>query len=432
MSLSDKLEIRPLSGPLHAPAVRVPGSKSISNRALLLAGLAEGQSQLRGTLDSDDTRVMIAALRALGARIEVAADGGTSITGVAGKLRVPEAVIDVGASGTAARFLTATLALVPGPTRLDGITRMRQRPIQDLVDALNALGAKLSTESPGGCPPVVSKGGGLGGGEVTVDASRSSQYVSAVLQVAPYAARDTVLKLKDGVLVSKPYVDVTLGVMHDFGADVGFLDASTLQVSAANHYRGRDYTIEPDASTAAYFFAAAALSGGYVRVVDLPGKSAQADMRVLDVFERMGAMVRRGPNSVELQGPAGGLNGVEVDMNDMPDAVLALAVAAAFAKSETVIRNVANLRIKETDRLQALEAELQRLGAGAEAGPDWLRIRPGQLRAATIETYDDHRMAMAFALAGLKVPGIVIKDPACVSKSWPKYFDTFQALSAKR
>jgi 3-phosphoshikimate 1-carboxyvinyltransferase len=432
MSLPPKLEIQPLSGPLHAPAVRVPGSKSISNRALLLAGLADGESQLRGTLDSDDTRVMIAALRALGARIDFAADGGMQITGVAGKPRIPESAIDVRASGTAARFLTATLALVPGPTRLDGIARMRQRPIQDLVDTLNALGAGLQTESPGGCPPVVSRGGGLAGGEAIVDASRSSQYVSAVLQVAPYAERDTLLRLKDGVLVSKPYVDVTLAVMREFGAEVGFRDSASLEVSAAKHYRGRDYTIEPDASTAAYFFAAAALSGGYVRVLDLPGRSAQADMRVLDVLERMGAMVRRGPSSVELQGPAAGLNGVDVDMNDMPDAVLALAVAAAFASSETVIRNVANLRIKETDRLQALETELRKLGAHAEAGPDSLRIRPGQLRAATIDTYDDHRMAMAFALAGLKVPGIVIRDPACVSKSWPEYFDTFQTLSAKR
>lgn len=431
MSLPPKLEIQPLSGPLNAPAIRVPGSKSISNRALLLAALAQGESQLRGALDSDDTRVMLAALRSFGARIEVAADGGISITGVAGKLRVPGGVIDVRASGTAARFLTATQALVPGATRLDGIPRMRQRPIQDLVNALNALGGKLRTESPGGCPPVVSEGGGLLGGDTTVDASQSSQYVSAVLQVAPYASNNTVLRLKGGVLVSKPYVEVTLAVMREFGAHVGFRDPATLHVSAANHYRGRDYTIEPDASTAAYFFAAAAISGGYVRVVDLPGKSVQADMRILNVLERMGAMVRRNDSSVEVQGPATSLNGVDVDMNDMPDAVLALAVTAAFAKSETVIRNVANLRIKETDRLHALETELRKLGADAEAGPDRLRIRPAPLRAATIHTYDDHRMAMAFALVGLKVPGVVIEDPACVSKSWPEYFDTFQALSAK-
>jgi 3-phosphoshikimate 1-carboxyvinyltransferase len=428
MSLPEILEIRPLTRPLDAPAIRVPGSKSISNRALLLAALAEGSSELRGTLDSDDTRVMIAALRALGARIELAADGGMQITGVAGKPSIPNAVIDVRASGTGARFLTAALALVPGSTRLDGIPRMRQRPIQDLIDAMNALGATMRAESPGGCPPVVSDGGRFAGGEATVDASRSSQYVSAVLQVAPYAERDVVLRLKEGVLVSKPYVDVTLAVMRDFGAEAGFTDAATLRVSNARHYGGRAYTIEPDASTAAYFFAAAALTGGRVRVLDLPGHSAQADMKILGVLERMGATVDRGPNSIEVRGPATGLAGVDVDMNDMPDAVLALAIAAAFAKSETLIRNVANLRIKETDRLQALETELRKLGADAEAGQDWLRIRPGNLRAARIATYDDHRMAMSFALAGLKVPGIVIEDPACVSKSWPEYFAAFQAM----
>jgi 3-phosphoshikimate 1-carboxyvinyltransferase len=432
MPLPEKLEIQPLTGPLDAPAVRVPGSKSISNRALLLAALAEGQSELRGTLDSDDTRVMIAALRSLGATFELAADGVMTIAGVAGKPNVPPGVVDVGASGTAARFLTATLALVPGPTRLDGIPRMRQRPIRDLVDAMNRLGAALDTESPGGCPPVVSASGRLVGGEATVDASRSSQYVSAVLQVAPYAERDVSLRLKDGVLVSKPYVDVTLAVMRAFGAEVGFVDAATLHVSSAKQYRGRAYTIEPDASTAAYFFAAAAISGGRVRVLDLPGNSAQADLGVLGVLERMGATVTRFPDAVEVQGPASGLRGVDVDMNAMPDAVLALAIAAAFAKGETVIRNVANLRIKETDRLHALETELRKLGADAEAGPDRLRIRPAPLRAATIETYDDHRMAMAFAVAGLKVPGVVIRDPACVSKSWPEYFETFQALSARR
>jgi 3-phosphoshikimate 1-carboxyvinyltransferase len=287
----------------------------------------------------------------------------------------------------------------------------------------------MRAESSGGCPPVACNGGRFAGGEATVDASRSSQYVSAVLQVAPYAEQDVMLRLKDGVLVSKPYVDVTLAVMREFGAEVGFVDSATLRVSNAKQYRGRAYTIEPDASTAAYFFAAAALSGGRVRVLDLPGHSAQADMKMLGVLERMGATVDRAAGYVEVRGPAAGLAGVDVDMNDMPDAVLALAVTAAFAQGETLIRNVANLRIKETDRLQALETELRRLGADAKAGPDWLRIRPGELRAARIATYDDHRMAMSFALAGLKVSGIVIEDPACVSKSWPEYFETFQTLS---
>jgi 3-phosphoshikimate 1-carboxyvinyltransferase len=428
MPLPDALEIQPLTRPIDV-AVRVPGSKSISNRALLLAALADGESLVHGALDSDDTQVMIRALTQLGATIELAADGGRRIRGVAGRPRVPGGTIDVHASGTAARFLTATLALVPGDTLLDGIPRMRQRPIQDLVDAMNALGAKLRAESPGGCPPVASTASRLAGGDAEVDASRSSQYVSAVLQVAPYAERDVRLRLKGGVLVSKPYVDVTLAVMREFGAEAGFVDAATLQVTSGKPYRGRDYTVEPDASTAAYFFAAAAISGGRVEVLDLPGASAQADMRLLGVLEQMGANVERRAGSASVRGPKpGGLRGVDIDMNDMPDAVLALAVTAAFATGETVIRNVANLRIKETDRLLALETELRKLGAWAETGPDWLRIRPAPLRAANIDTYDDHRMAMAFALAGLRVPGVVIRDPACVSKSWPQYFDAFQTL----
>jgi 3-phosphoshikimate 1-carboxyvinyltransferase len=427
MSLPRELEISPLTRPIDAPALRVPGSKSISNRALLLAALAEGESHLQGTLDSDDTRVMIRALEQLGAAVRSEATG-LRIGGVAGRPRVPAAVIDVHASGTAARFLTALLALVPGSSRLDGIPRMRQRPIQDLVDALNALGGKLRTESPGGCPPVVSERAELVGGEAEVDASRSSQYVSAVLQVAPYATRDVRLRLKDSVLVSRPYVDVTFAVMRAFGAEVGFVDPATIAVSSGKPYRGREYTIEPDASTAAFFFAAAAIGGGRVRVLDLPGDSAQADMGSLGVLDRMGARVTRGPSWVEVQAPAAGLRGVDVDMNAMPDAVLAMAVTAAFATGETTIRNVANLRIKESDRLHALETELRKLGAGASTGPDWIRIQPAPLRAASIDTYDDHRMAMAFALAGLRIPGVVIRDPSCVSKSWPEYFDMFRTL----
>jgi 3-phosphoshikimate 1-carboxyvinyltransferase len=233
--------------------------------------------------------------------------------------------------------------------------------------------------------------------------------------------------LKNGVLVSRPYVDVTFAVMRAFGAEAGFADAATIAVSNQERYRGREYTIEPDASTAAFFFAAAAI-GGRVRVLDLPGDSVQADMGSLEVLERMGARVTRGPSWVEVEGPAAGLRGVDVDMNAMPDAVLAMAVTAAFASGDTTIRNVANLRIKESDRLHALETELRKLGAGASTGPDWIRIQPAPLRAASIDTYDDHRMAMAFALAGLRVPGVVIRDPSCVSKSWPEYFDTFRTL----
>jgi 3-phosphoshikimate 1-carboxyvinyltransferase len=428
MSLPLEIEIKPRSTPLDT-RVRVPGSKSISNRVLLLAGLAEGQSTLRGLLDSDDTRVMIAALQQLGATIEGEIADCLTVDGVGGRPKVPNAPVDVHASGTAARFLTAALALIPGESVLDGTARMRERPIRDLAQALVTLGVDVSIEGKNGCPPVRCRGGRPFGGHVLVDASKSSQYVSAVLQIAPFAARDVVLELKDGVLVSRPYVDVTLDVMQTFGASARFLDARRLQVSCKERYRGIHYVVEPDASTAADFFCAAAITGGRVRVEDLPGRSAQADMNLLQVLEQMGAQVTRAESSVSVQGPAqGSLKGVDVDMNAMPDAVLALAVAAAFASGPTHLRNIANLRIKESDRLLALETELRKLGAGARTEQDSLHIEPAPLHGARIATYDDHRMAMAFALAGLRVPGVIIQDPSCVSKSWPSYFDAFARL----
>jgi len=422
-----ELEIRPRTSAIDA-RIRVPGSKSISNRALLIAGLAEGESTLIGLLDSDDTQVMTRAMQQLGAGIEGKLAQQLHVRGVAGRPAVPGAAIDVRASGTAARFLTAALSLVPGESVLDGTARMRQRPIRDLVDALSALGVEISIEGQNGCPPLRCRGGRPFGGTVEIDASRSSQYVSALLQIAPYAAQDVTLRLKDGVLVSRPYVDVSLAIMATFGARASFSDERSLHVSCRDRYRATRYVVEPDASTAAYFFAAAAISGGRVVVEDLPGTSAQADMGVLGVLERMGARVSRSATAIEVQGPSQGLVGVDVDMNTMPDAVLALAVCAAFARGPTHIRNVANLRIKETDRLHALETELRKLGAGAEADADSLRVTPGPLHGASIDTYDDHRMAMAFALAGLRVPGVVIRDPGCVSKSWPGYFDAFAQL----
>lgn len=429
MSFPERLAISPC-GPLHA-TVRVPGSKSISNRALLVAGLAKGPSILEGVLDCDDTRVMARALQAMGAQIQIEGDA-WKLTGLDGRPRVPDGVIDVRASGTAARFLTAVAAaLVPGAVRLDGTARMRQRPIGALVDALRQLGADVVAEGAGGCPPVAARGGHWDGGRAVLDARQSSQYVSAVLQVAPYAADDVVLELQEGELVSRPYVELTLQCMRDFGAEASWRDASALWVRAGRPYAGRRYVIEPDASTAAYFFVAAAVTGGRVRVAGLPGASRQADMGLLVVLERMGCRVERGATYVEIEAPSKPLRAVDVDMNAMPDAVLAMAVAAAFAEGETTLRNIGNLRLKETDRLTALENELSKLGADARAGEDWLRIRPGTLHGAEIETYDDHRMAMAFALAGLRVPGVVIRDPSCVSKSWPGYFDALQRLTGQ-
>jgi len=427
--MSEAAEALPIAprGPLDA-RVRVPGSKSLTNRALLVAALAEGDSELHGGLVSDDTRVMIEALRALGCALETGSEP-WRVTGRAGQLRAPAHPIDVGNSGTTARFLTAAAALADGPVVIDGNARMRERPIDDLVEALTGLGVRCEILGRAGCPPVRVLGGGLPGGTTRIDARRSSQYVSAVLLAAPYAKSDVTLELVDGALVSRPYVDLTLQLMADFGARSDWSDPARLRIAAGRHYRGRRYEIEPDASSAAYPFCAVAIAGGRVRVEGIPSRSLQSDFLLLDVLARMGCEVTREPDAIEVRGPADGrLRGIDIDMNDLPDAVLALAVVALFAVGPTHIRNVANLRIKETDRLAALETELRKLGADARADRDALHITPGPLRGAAIDTYDDHRMAMAFALAGLRVPGVAIRDPGCVSKTWPDYFRMLAAL----
>jgi len=424
-ALPDPLPIEP-RGPLDA-RVRVPGSKSVTNRALLVAALAAGPSRLTGALASDDTRVMAESLAALGVPME-AADGSWRIEGVDGRLRAPAAPLFTGNSGTTARFLTAAACLADGPVTIDGSPRMRERPIDDLVRALEKLGAACRIEGRDGCPPVRVAGGGLRGGEAVIDARRSSQYVSAVLLAAPYASEEVILRFEGGELVSRPYVDLTLDVMRAFGADADWRDPGTLRVAAGARYRGRDYAIEADASSAAYPFCAAAVAGGRVRVEGFDPATRQPDAGLLDLLARMGCGVRRGPDWAEVEGPVGALRGIDVDMNELPDAVLALAVVALFAEGPTRIGNVANLRIKETDRLAALETELRKLGADAHADADSLTVRPGPLRPAEIDTYDDHRMAMAFALAGLRQPGVRIRDPGCVSKTWPDYFAMLAAL----
>jgi 3-phosphoshikimate 1-carboxyvinyltransferase len=397
--LPDPYPVRP-RGALDA-RVRPPGSRSLTNRALLAAALARGESVLSGATESDDALAMREGLRALGVPIRVAGSAWT-IAGCAGRLPARGRVdVDVRASGTTARFLTAAAALAqPGAeVVLDGTARMRERPIGELAAALCALGADVETLGPRGCPPVRVRGGGLAGGRVRIDARRSSQYVSGVLLAAPCAARDVELSLEGGQLVSRPFVDLTLQLMADFGADAGWTDDGGLRV-ARGGYEGRRYAIEPDAQAAVYAFAAAAIAG---------------------------CRVRREGTTIELSAERGALTGVVCDGDPMPDAVLALAVVALFARGATEIRNVANLRIKESDRLAALEAEIRRLGGRAEAGPDWLRIEPRPLTGAAIETYADHRMAMSFALAGLVVPGVSIRDPACVAKTWPDFFDALDA-----
>jgi len=421
-ALPDPLPIRP-RGRLAA-RVRPPGSRSLTNRALLAAALAEGESVLAGATESDDALAMREGLRSLGVPIAVT-DAAWLVHGCAGRLPARGRVdVDVRASGTTARFLTAaaTLTAAGAEVVLDGTPRMRERPIGDLTAALAALGADAAALGPGGCPPVRVRGGGLAGGAARIDARRSSQYVSGVLLAAPCAASDVELSLVEDRLVSRPFVDLTLQVMAEFGADADWTASGGLR-AARGGYRGRRYAIEPDAQAAVYAFAAAAIAGGRVVVEGLGPASRQPDLRILEVFERMGCAVRREAQAIELSAERGKLLGVSCDGDPMPDAVLALAVAALFATGPTEIRNVANLRIKETDRLAALETEIRRLGGHAVAGPDWLRIEPRPLHAAAIETYADHRMAMSFALAGLAVPGVAIRDPGCVAKTWPGFFE---------
>ncbi len=426
--LPERLVLEP-RGPLSG-RIRVPGSKSLTNRALLVAALATGESVLVDPLDSDDTRVMRDCLQALGARIDDSEPGAWRVRGTGGALQVPAEPLFVGNSGTTARFLTAAAAHAPGPVVLDGSPRMRQRPIQDLVDALAGLGARVSVLGRGGCPPVRIEGGGLAGGRTEIDASRSSQFVSAVLLAAPLARTDVELALREGVLVSRPYVDLTLDCMRRFGAGCGWDPrGAVLRVRGGTGYRAVRYAVEGDASAATYPMAAAAITGGRIRVEGVPGDSLQPDLRFAEVLERMGCTVVRGPDHLEVAGPPGPLRPVDADLNEFPDAALTLAVVAAFASGPSRIRNIANLRIKETDRLSALAAELRKLGARARALEDALEVVPGPLHGAEIETYDDHRMAMSFALAGLRIRGVVIRDPGCVSKTWPDYFEALGRLT---
>ena len=421
--LPDRLIIRP-HGPVDG-TLRLPGSKSLTNRALLCATLAGGTSTLTGALLAGDTATMMECLEQLGGSFTVAGNSVT-VVGTGGRLRAPDRLIDAAASGTTARFLCAAATLADGPSLIDGTPRMRRRPIGELVAALQSLGADVQALGEGGCPPVRVGGGGLPGGHAVIDAGRSSQFVSAIALSAPYADRDVSLDFLDGVVVSRPYVESTVEVMRAFGASVE-LDASGIRVDRGGYESGL-FHVEPDASGAAYPLVAAALTGGSVRLPGFARGSHQADLRILDVLTAMGCNVAWSESGIRLTGPSNGLRGVEVDMGDMPDAVLAVAVAGAFASGPTRLTNIANLRIKETDRLAALETELRKLGADAEVGSDWLVVRSQATHGAEIDTYDDHRMAMAFSLAGLVVPNMVIRDPDCVAKTWPSFFEDMAHL----
>ncbi|TWT40259.1 3-phosphoshikimate 1-carboxyvinyltransferase [Botrimarina hoheduenensis] len=426
--MSETIEIVPVKGPIHA-SIRPPGSKSLTNRALVCAALASGRSRLTGVLDSDDTRVMVESLGRLGIRVSATDPQTLVVEGVGGRLPASQADLFVGNSGTTIRFLTALVTLGNGSFRLDGVPRMRERPIGDLVEALNALGAHVRCESAGGCPPVVVKATGLPGGTAAVRGDISSQFLSGLLMAAPAAASDVEL-LIDGELVSKPYVAMTTRVMADFGVQVeANPTASRFTVPAVGGYQPCDYAIEPDASAASYFWAAAAITGGRVEVQGLSDRALQGDVRFVDCLEAMGCTVERGPDALTVTG--GTLRGARLDMNAISDTVQTLAAVALFAEGPTEVTGVAHNRHKETDRIGDLATELRRLGAEVEERPDGMVISPRSLRAAEIETYDDHRMAMSLSLVGLRQPGVRIKNPGCTAKTYPEYFEDLARLTAE-
>ncbi len=426
-NVTDSISMSP-SGPV-AGSVQPPGSKSITNRALACAALADGVTTIEGALDSDDTRVMVEALRQLGIGIEADWEQGRFIVhGCGGRIPNAQADLFVGNSGTTVRFLASLVALGQGEYRLDGTTRMRERPISDLLDSLHSLGADAISESGTGCPPVLIRARGLSGGKAEVRGDVSSQFLSGLLMAAPYAIDTVELEVR-GQLVSQPYIHMTLAVMRSFGIDVAAGDLRRFVIPRGVYRAGR-YAIEPDASAASYFFAAAAITGGEVTVTGLHRQSLQGDVELIDVLQKMGCHVEERREGIRLRG--GALRGIEVDMNAISDTVQTLAAVAVFAQGPTHITSVKHIRHKETDRLHAVTTELRKFGAQVEEFDDGLTITPAPLHGAAIDTYDDHRMAMSMALVGLRVPGVVIRDPRCTSKTYPHYFRDLQSICRPR
>lgn len=419
---AESLAIRPFEGSNLKATVRVPGSKSITNRALIVAALAEGKSRLTGALDSQDTQVLIRALNEVGIpTTHNPAKRIIEVEGQSGGIPAHSAELDLANSGTSLRFLTAMLAVGHGKFRLDGTARMRQRPIGDLLSALNRLGAIARSETGNGCPPVSLDADGLDGGFVTVRGDISSQFLSGLLMALPYGRNASEIEV-EGQLVSVPYVTMTLAVMKAFGVRADNRKNKRFVVKPG-HYMGREYAIEPDASAASYFFALAAITGGKVTVEGLGKGSLQGDLDFVQVLAHMGCQAELTDTKTTVFG--GPLKGVDVDMNAISDTVMTLAVVALFATGPTRIRNVSHIRHKETDRIGAVATELRKFGAEVIEHYDGLTILPPppeSLKPATVATYDDHRMAMSFALAGTRIPGTVILDPGCVGKTYPEYW----------
>ncbi len=413
-------EIRPLSGTINA-SVKVPGSKSITNRALFCAALAKGESIIRNASDSNDTALMINGLNQLGVLVR-RTDSGLIVEGTGGKLYAPKFPIPVGNAGTTLRFLLSLASLAQGKTIFEGSERMAERPIDDLVNSLSTLGVKAQVHQS----RYIVEGPSLQGGTTKLNAAKSSQFLSSLLMVAPYAERDIIVEV-EGTPSSFSYVQMTLAIMHHFGIDIPALSSNIFTIESGKRYTPSSFDVEADASGASYFFAAAAVCGGEVLVEGVKRKFLQGDSGFLNILHQMGCEISEEVNGVSVK-RTGELRGIEIDMNSMPDVVPTLAVAALFASTPTRIKNVGHLRHKESDRLQALETELRKLGGAVTVSDDTLEIQPSQLHGGQLDTYDDHRLAMAFALAGLKVSGVKIENPDCVKKSFPKFWSEFEKV----
>ncbi len=420
----DSLELKPARR--AAGTVRLPGSKSISNRVLLLAALAQGETEVHGLLDADDTRVMRDALAALGVVFSNA-----KVKGVGGVFPVKRAELFLGNAGTALRPLTAALALSGGEYRLGGVARMHERPIGDLVDALRGIGARIDYAGKEGFPPLDIRPGSINAQNTRVRGDVSSQFLTALLMALPLTGARARIEVQ-GELISKPYVEITLNVMRRFGLEVARTGWRYFDLPGERYRGPGKIFVEGDASSASYFLAAGAIGGGPVRVEGVGRDSIQGDVRFTEVLERMGAQVSLLDDAIEVRNEKGKLRSIDLDLNHIPDAAMTAAVLALFAEGRSTLRNIGSWRVKETDRLAAMATELRKLGADVEEGRDFLKISPPARLAAnqSIDTYDDHRMAMSFSLVALGGVPVTINDPACVAKTFPDYFQVFQTIAA--
>lgn len=415
--------IKTLSSPINAH-VSVPGSKSYTHRMLIAAALSDGPCAIQNALDSEDTHLTLEALRKWGARVETDQDT-IVVHGGGGRLEASDAPIFLGNSGTSMRLLTAVAALAEGRSVLTGTERLQARPIQDLLEGLHQLGVAARSLAGNGCPPVEVAGGGAAGGRAVLNCARSSQFLSALLLIGPCTRDGVEIQVQRGP-VSRPYIDITLETMARFGVQADRNAYAWFRVPGGQHYRSGPCRVEPDCSQAGYFWAAAAVTGSTVAVSGTRLDSRQGDIRLVEILARMGCTVSAGASGVSVTG--GELSAAEVDMGDIPDVVPTLAVVAAFARGRTIIRNVAHLKEKESDRLAAVCSELSKMGIESGYDEDGLWVQGGRPSGAAIDCHNDHRIAMSFAVAGLKVAGVRILDDACVQKSFPDFWEVFERL----